>query len=205
MINLKIAIAFLSLALALTTRAAAAAGSSDISSITLERTEGESPSPAYTLTLTDGCAELHGRSNFALIGDFIAPFDDFDQAVKSVESHHFFSFREEYPILKDGEGILDAPETVLRVVRKNGLDTQVRATGSSGIPSQLEELFHIIDGYGFTAYWFHQASGQPVANVHNGGEITMSPTDKPCIANAGVSFAYPTTGSHAVRVRAIAK
>ena len=165
---------------ALVLGAAPAANSTGISSIVLSRTDCLGVCPAYTLSLfSDGGACLHGVYNFALIGRYDAAFINFDDAAKAVISHHFFDLKNAYPTLPPGTIVLDASTTTLTVVRggKSKSITMTPNESDSSVPASLEELVHIIDGIGFTAYWFDDFTHQPVAIVTTGGRITMSSPD----------------------------
>ena len=163
-------------------RSRADAATTGITAISITRTGCLGVCPDYTLTIRkSGCAHLDGNFNFALIGHFSAFLVDFDQAVGAVNSHHFFDFKGEYPMLKDGEVILDAPTATLTVVR-DGFDYKVLTYPSHDMPASLQELFSIIDGIGFTAYWFNDDTKEPVASKHFGGKISIDKgAFKPCV------------------------
>lgn len=158
------------------------AATTGITAISITRTYCFGTCPDYTLTLRkSGCAHLDGNSNFALIGHFSAFDIDFEQAANAVSSHHYFNFKKEYPTLKAGQvAALDVPIATLTVVR-DGLDNRVVTHGSFDTPASLEELFSIIDGIGFTAYWFNDETKEPVATKHTGGWGSAKTPYKPCV------------------------
>jgi hypothetical protein len=144
--------------------------SDSISTVTLKGFTCLGVCPEYTLTLhKDGCIQLDGASNFALIGHFTAGIDDFEDVVASIKSHGFFSMAKTYPV---GAIVLDARGTQLTVVRGEK-STTVTAWGDSGIPASFRELVNIIKGVALTAYWFNDGTGQAVSTVHSGGSLEM--------------------------------
>jgi opacity protein-like surface antigen len=173
-VRIGLLVAVLAVCLVSPAQSKVAPTSTGITMIKLVRSSCQGARPDYTLTLySDGCAQLDGNSNFAMIGHFTGDTNDFADAAQAIGSHHFFDLRGEYPILKDNEMILDVSFATLSVTR-NGITYWVRAMGNTGIPAQLRELFHIVDGIGLTTYWFNDDTGQPVATVHWGGAITSS-------------------------------
>jgi hypothetical protein len=144
------------------------------------------------LTLNkDGCIQLHGVSNFALIGHFTATIYDFGYVAESIESHGFYSMPSTYPVMKNGEKILDAAGTQL-TVEKGVKSTTVSAWGNTGIPASFRDLVNIIDGVALTAYWIDDGTGHAVATVHHGGDLEVeNPSPfcgcRPCGPGSGSS------------------
>jgi hypothetical protein len=135
--------------------------------------------PDYILTLrSDGCDSLLGIANFALIGSYSGLQSQFANAVEAIDDHHFFQLKSDYPV---GSIVLDAPESSLEVFTAHAAPKKVTMAGTKGVPESVVELFQIIDGIGFTDYWFNDATKAPVSTANAGGSLTIKPAGfQPC-------------------------
>jgi hypothetical protein len=133
--------------------------------------------PDYVLTLrSDGCDSLIGLANFALIGPYSGFQSHFADAVEAINTHRFFQLKSDYPV---SSLVLDAPVSSLEVFRVHAASKKVTITGSRGVPPSVVELFHIVDGIGFTDYWVNDATKAPVSTASAGGSLAIT-NFKPC-------------------------